>query len=511
MTKSKLAILPAILMCSALTAPVLAATRHPSPHAGLPHYVLFDVGTFGGGFGLYSNPGARVLNGKGTAVGVDATGQNDPFDPNCFFDCHVDHAFQWKNGGTTDLGSLRYDLSSWALAINDKGLIAGVSQNGDIDPGTGVYEARPVVWKNGKIQDLGTLGGTQGTATDSINSAGQVPIASTNSDSNDPYINAPQANCLWLVDNGTVCNQGDFAFNALFLPATTQVHGGLWSKESGLKDLGTLGGPDSFALDINDAGQLVGWSYTSFTAGASGVPDTHPFLLENGIMTDLGTLGGTFAAPVQINKNGEVTGASNLAGDTVVRTFVWDKTNGMRDLGSLGGWYTHPNWINDLGDVVGISSYPDDTRRAVYWPHDGGMIDLGTLGTDDRSVAIGINNKREIVGYTFTNDGSELRGFASDNGGGIVDLNTLVRKLHGLYILAAYYVNDRGEIVGIAETKKGDIHPVVLVPENDFQTLAQMKRIGSNVPQAATQSFGVQRASALCGKGHARLRICAAQ
>ena len=51
-----------------------------------------------------------------------------------------------------------------------------------------------------------------------------------------------------------------------------------------MTDLGTLGGPDSRAVAINDLGQVIGWG-----AAASG--ETHAFLWEDGVMTDLGPLG----------------------------------------------------------------------------------------------------------------------------------------------------------------------------------------------------------------------------
>lgn len=62
------------------------------------HYKLIDMGTFGGPRSLFSVPDSRVLNNRGTATGVADTSVPDP---NCFFDCLVDHAFVWKNGVIT--------------------------------------------------------------------------------------------------------------------------------------------------------------------------------------------------------------------------------------------------------------------------------------------------------------------------------------------------------------------------------------------------------------------------
>ena len=51
-------------------------------------------------------------------------------------------------------------------------------------------------------------------------------------------------------------------------------------------DLGSLGGGSSVGLDINNSGQVTG--YSTLPSGA-----THAFLYSGGVMTDLGTLGGT--------------------------------------------------------------------------------------------------------------------------------------------------------------------------------------------------------------------------
>ena len=85
----------------------------------------------------------------------------------------MSHAFRWRNGAKTDLGVLPGGASSAALWINSKGMIVGMSQNGAIDPLTGIPEVRGVVWKDGQITDLGTFGGNVSYAS-AVNDRGQV-------------------------------------------------------------------------------------------------------------------------------------------------------------------------------------------------------------------------------------------------------------------------------------------------------------------------------------------------
>jgi probable HAF family extracellular repeat protein len=424
------------------------------------HYKLIDVGTFGGRASQYSVPSSAGLNNRGTATGVADTSLPDP---NCFFDCFVDHAFVSKEGVTTDLGTLPGGASSFAYAVNEHGLIVGQSQNGSIDPLTGLPEVRGVLWRNGQIIDLGTLGGNASNAN-AINDHSQVVGAATN-ETFDPFASVPQAACHVLTTTGA-CSGSTFASNALFSPSTTETRAFLWH-DGFMRDLGTLGGPDSAALIINDDGEVAGWSYTSFVANPStGTPTVDPFLWspEDGKMTDLGSLGGTFGAPFFMNNRAQVIGVSNLAGDLIVHPFIWSKSEGMKDLGTLGGTYGHPNWINDEGEVVGFAQFAgDQTGHAFLW-RNGVMTDLGTIGTDPASEAGSINSRHQIVGGTFIFGGFDLHGWLWENGGPIVDLDTLILPGSGLTVFAGNLINNRGEIAGRGRLPNGDEHAILLIP-----------------------------------------------
>jgi probable HAF family extracellular repeat protein len=109
--------------------------------------------------------------------------------------------------------------------------------------------------------------------------------------------------------------------------ADGSIHAFLWTlgeDERGIiRDLGTLGGSNSFATGINEAGQVVGYSETGafYTEqGIDPVPVWHAFLWDKGVMYDLGVHNDFYDYPfvqpypfseaVDINAGGDVAGNS---------------------------------------------------------------------------------------------------------------------------------------------------------------------------------------------------------
>jgi probable HAF family extracellular repeat protein len=438
-----------LTLFAALVGPAQLAGQGPTKQ---PHYKLVDLGTLGGphSYGSINGDGFQLLNNSGAVASYADTALPDPnasifcFDPDCF----LGHAFLWKDGTKTDLGALPGMNSSAAGSINSRGWATGQSQISVIDPAVGIPEFRAVLWKHDQVIDLGTLGGTESLGV-YVNDAGQVV--------------------------GFSANGVPDPFSFLFFFGATQIHTFFW--ENGvMRDIGTLGGPDA-APGSSCSGQppnvIVGLSYTSFAPNpTTGIPTLDPFLWKDGVMTDLGNLGGTisgpFAAPCA-NNRGEVIGVSDLAGDLVSHAFFW-KDGLMSDLGTLGGDNSEAIWLNDAGVVVGSADLPgSQTHHAVYWSN-GKIHDLGTVGGDPCSRGRGLNARGQVVGMS-TDCFNSLHAFVWEEGGPMLDLNTLIAPGSGWQLTRAININDRGEILvaadplGIVPIDDADLgHLVLLVP-----------------------------------------------
>jgi probable HAF family extracellular repeat protein len=481
MKSSTLTFITATTLFSALAISVrvrLAAQEQPAVQgADAQHtrYKLVDLGTFGGPSSyLEIDNGVngavnQVVNNRGTVAGWGDTSTPDPFAPNCFdvfeSDCFLRHAFQWQKGVLTDLGVLPGGDASTAAWISDTGLIAGQARNGLVDPLIpGFPEFRAVLWKDGKAIDLGTLGGNESSAF-SVNDRGQVVGVAVNT----------------IPD--------PFSFLA------TQLRAFLW-QGGAMQDLGTLGGPEAWALFVNERGQVAGFSLTNAAPNpTTGFPTQDPFLWENGTMLDLGTLGGTFGWPYSLNNRGEVVGPSNLSGDLTFHPFLWDR-GVLTDLGTLGGDNGQANSVSDAGEIVGKADLPGplpQTHDAFLWKN-GVMTDLGTQDGDPCSNALNINSKGQIVGGSSDCFGFR-HAFLWEHGGPMIDLNTLVAPSSGLTLTQAGYINDRGEIAGAGVLPDGDTHAFLLIPCGEGEEGCGDNATGGAATTESTPALVTQRPS----------------
>ncbi len=365
-------LLAALAMPVRLTAQEQSATREPMPEPA--RYSVTDLGTLDGGTfsqpffinrnGMVSGSASLPdgtqnavlwLNGQMKDIGAPglggpnsfAFGNNESFqtageaetstqDANgedfCGFGTHLACLpFLWQDGKMFQLPTLGGNNGA-AMAISNRGEVAGFAENSTPDPGCPapqVLHFKPAVWERGVIHELPTFGGDSDGVAQEINDNGQV-----------------------VGGSGTCA-----AFNANFLYNLVPVHALLWEKGI-VTDLGNLGGETgqaggNIAYDVNSQGQVVG------NSDLPGDTTFHAFLWtrSNG-MRDLGTISGDVASvSISINDAASVVGAS-LDANFNPRAFLW-KEGAMIDLNTLVANDT-PLYlltacsINSRGEITGL-------------------------------------------------------------------------------------------------------------------------------------------------------------
>ncbi|HYC59778.1 MAG TPA: hypothetical protein VEK79_09450 [Thermoanaerobaculia bacterium] len=240
------------------------------------------------------------------------------------------HAFKYQGGVLTDLTA---SLSSIAFSINNSNHIAGQWSEAGTPP-----RHYAVVWSGGAPGIPAWIGGL----------GGLIDFASDISNAN--------------VIAGTVALSG----------TPVRRHAFLW-KSGVMRDLGTLGGNNSFGRALEAPGTSDGSIYvvgeSEITPGSF---DTRAFLYHLGTMYNLGTLPGcTTTQAYGINKMKHVVGTCHGGG--ISRAWLY-RSGTMVDLHTLlppgSGWESLQDArdINDYGEIVGSGLYFGKTRAFVMTP-----------------------------------------------------------------------------------------------------------------------------------------------
>lgn len=328
-------------------------------------------------------------------------------------------AYDLVTGVWTDLGVLEGDSTSAAIAVNDGGLVVGTSSAGWGQSTAFAYDLS--LGAAAQMVDLGPLFGDLG----------------------------PNSGAIAVNDSGVIVGWvgqsqwggGGDAFALTYGPDVSAA-------DLVILDLGDAS--TAVALDVNEAGRVVGWvdndafiddladgapglrltaqspdwwvmaTAVNDTGVVAGHSDLAAYLLHDGtgpLMRDLGDIVEgevLYDAPLVegVNDDGVIVGNAYTATQSVSRAFVYDLRDGadavMRNLGTLGtGDHSFANGVSEAGVVAGFSSTVAGsfvgTHAFAYDLRDGtaaAMVDLGALSEGGSSYGKAVTEVAGLGGRT---------------------------------------------------------------------------------------------------------------
>lgn len=296
-----------------------AATLLASTASHAVDYTLVDLGTLGGP-GSY----ATAVANDGTVVGCSDVLPSGS------------HAFAWRDGVMRDLGTATGTAggSSCALAVNDRGVIAGRAADGTL-----------VRWQGTAVSPLGLVGTVGG-----INNDGVIVGTAANGTTGQAF--------LWR--EGQVTLFGDpqdsaaTAINGKGQVAGRTAGRAFLMTDGALRDLGTLGGNGSSALDVNDHGEVVGMAANEY-----GQPTSFDY---RDAMVALPAP--SYSSAVSINDSGLVVGSAEGTFGYLVDGDAVTRLDALPAVASMGWRRLEPKSINDRGWIVGTATNAQGDLRA---------------------------------------------------------------------------------------------------------------------------------------------------
>lgn len=384
--KTVLAVSECAFAAAVLFAPIdaQAACRPASPCAAGP----LDLGDLTQGRTPDPNflvTYATGISGDGSAI----SGYANLADPQY---SNLDHAFIWRRGVMTDLGTLG-GIGSNGLNINRSGtIVVGAST-------TLTGENHAFRWKaSSGMLDLGTLGGTNSAAW-AVNDEGSVIVGQSDAVVG-PVPHQETHAFRWtpgkgMQDLGTagtssiafdVSGRGDVVVGYR-IDGSGNNHAFRWTPRAGMTDLAGLPGTGSIARAISRDGLVIVGSLAPLSGG-----DRHPFRWTAAGGSDLGVLGGTGGEALGVNRDGSIVVGWSTQSSGPVHATRWTAASGLRDLNILltaagvnmnGIALSYANAVSADGQFIAAQggAAPGDNRRAYLVRY------LDAARHDDRPIA----------------------------------------------------------------------------------------------------------------------------
>jgi probable HAF family extracellular repeat protein len=316
-------------------------------------YIITDIGTLGYGASPFA------INARGQVVGTSQVLNTNYF-----------HAFPYTNGRMEDLGTLPGTSGSSAFGINDHGQICGISTTTDVN---GNPLELAFIYANGHMQDLAPIGSFTSWAID-INNRGVIA----------GFIRPPDIHTTSSViyegaTSKIIVGETSWANGINDLGQVVGMHinengptAYIWTHGKILYLPGINGSSSSIGIAINNLGHVAGRSYFASSALY------RTFLYSDGKSKDLDNNSTDYSMPSGINVHDEVVGTfqpSANYGDPfhpTARAFLYSRGR-MEDLNAFlpknSGWLiTGASAINDSGQIVGGGLYNGSFRAFLLTP-----------------------------------------------------------------------------------------------------------------------------------------------
>lgn len=325
---------------------------------------------------------------------------------------------------------------SYGYAINASGDVTGYSY-------TQAEFTHAVIFRGGKVIDLGVVPGANSSVGNGINGYDQVTGA----------LNFPLSSHVFLYSAGT------------------------------MTDLGTAPGYDSsFGAAINDSAQIAGGSEGSgyfpaflYSAGKfTNIPD-HFNLADNGDYNQIQEACGNFpyGSGNVINASGQIAGGINGNGGAAIYSngsvslldippaYAPDLAQGINDTAQVTGFVYFPSGDGETAAFLynPLKSYPDSTTVIPKLPNE--YYSFGT----------GVNAAGQVVGVSY-DPGINSDAFLYTPNQGVINVNSLLPAGSGWTLTDAEAINDKGQITGAGINPQGYQHAYLLSPVfTQFSTL----------------------------------------